>query len=131
MSVWWLWLACHGAGTPAIDPPTPAPEAGVLSPAEPSPAPLPIEPISPAPLEPTNPPDLAGLADGQACTAASQCASGACEGQGCGDDTPGVCVGSMRRCTRDLRPYCGCDGKTFMASGTCPNRRFASRAPCP
>ncbi|MGI5863172.1 MAG: hypothetical protein ACOX6T_14075 [Myxococcales bacterium] len=34
------------------------------------------------------------------------------------------------RCTRDLVPFCGCDGKTFHASSTCPARKFSRRGPC-
>lgn len=68
--------------------------------------------------------------DGASCLAASECASGICEGEGCGDDQPGTCQPSSRMCTRDLRQYCGCDGETFGASGSCPGRRFATRAPC-
>ena len=68
--------------------------------------------------------------DGAACLAASDCASGVCEGQGCGADAPGVCAAKARACTRDLRPYCGCDGATFRASGSCPGRRYASKGEC-
>ena len=71
-----------------------------------------------------------GVADGGACLAATDCQSGVCEGEGCGDDTPGVCVASNRACTRDLRPYCGCDGQTFRTSGSCPGRRYSSRTMC-
>jgi hypothetical protein len=70
-----------------------------------------------------------GLPEGSACLSPTDCATGLCEGEGCGDDTPGICVGS-RACTRDLRPYCGCDGETFRTSGSCPNRRFAYRGEC-
>lgn len=71
------------------------------------------------------------LADGSPCLSANDCASGACEGEGCGEESPGVCVSEVRPCTRDLRPYCGCDGETFSASSSCPNRRFAAPGPCP
>jgi hypothetical protein len=70
------------------------------------------------------------IRDGGACERAIQCASGICEGEGCSPDRQGVCMSRNRRCTRDLRVYCGCDGKTFQASGSCPGRRFASRAAC-
>ncbi|MEZ4404280.1 MAG: hypothetical protein R3B06_29945, partial [Kofleriaceae bacterium] len=72
----------------------------------------------------------AAAADGAACATGTDCASGLCEGQGCGDDAGGVCVSAERACTMDLRSYCGCDGQTFRASGTCPNRRFAARGDC-
>lgn len=68
-------------------------------------------------------------ADRAACAEASDCASGICEGLGCGE-TKGVCVARSRMCTRDLRQYCGCDRKTFSGSGSCPNRRYRSRGPC-
>lgn len=68
--------------------------------------------------------------DGQACFTSAECASGVCEGLGC-EATPGKCAPQRRGCTRDLRTYCGCDGKTFRASGSCPGRRFASYGACP
>ncbi len=67
---------------------------------------------------------------GASCDTADDCESGICEGMGCGPGE-GVCAAKRRACTRDLRPYCGCDGKTFRASGTCPNRRFSKRGECP
>lgn len=69
--------------------------------------------------------------DGAACLDASDCASGVCEGLGCTDDQPGVCVARARACTKDLRPYCGCDGATFRTSGSCPGRRYQAKGPCP
>ncbi|HWO18512.1 MAG TPA: hypothetical protein VNO30_07035 [Kofleriaceae bacterium] len=71
-----------------------------------------------------------GRPAGASCIVGPECASGVCEGEGCTSDRPGTCAPTTRPCTRDLRQYCGCDGKTFGASGTCPGRRFASRAPC-
>lgn len=68
--------------------------------------------------------------DGQFCLAGAECSSGICEGQGCGDDAPGRCAPRARGCTRDLREYCGCDGKTFRASGSCPLRRYSARGTC-
>lgn len=70
------------------------------------------------------------LADGAACQRGDQCASGLCEGQGCGLETPGRCAPAKRGCTRDLRSYCGCDGQTFKASGSCPGRRYESKGTC-
>jgi hypothetical protein len=66
--------------------------------------------------------------DGSACESAGDCASGVCEGEGC--DKPGVCVAKNRACTKDLRQYCGCDGKTFSGSGSCPGARFSKRSAC-
>jgi len=68
---------------------------------------------------------------GAACLQGSECDSGTCEGQGCGDDAPGVCVAKSRACTRDLRAYCGCDGQTFKAGGNCPGQRYAAKGTCP
>lgn len=69
-------------------------------------------------------------AAGAACAADDQCASGICEGQGCGEQETGVCAAAGRMCTADVVPYCGCDGKTFGASSGCPQRRFAHRGKC-
>ncbi|HSK03730.1 MAG TPA: hypothetical protein VK932_20900 [Kofleriaceae bacterium] len=92
------------------------------------------------PLQPSTPPapeggepgaePVAGRPDGAACLISSECASGVCEGEGCTDDRPGTCAPRSRACTKDLRQYCGCDGKTFGASGSCPGRRFAARGRC-
>lgn len=71
-----------------------------------------------------------GKADGAACQGGYECASGVCEGQGCGNDTPGTCASQTRACTLDLRPYCGCDDETFFAGGTCPNRRYEHAGEC-
>lgn len=68
---------------------------------------------------------------GEACLSATECASGICEGQGCGDDTPGVCAPAERGCTRDLVTYCGCDGQEFRTSGSCPGQRYAQKGTCP
>lgn len=67
--------------------------------------------------------------DGAPCSIAADCASGVCEGQGCAPGQ-GRCSAKNRICTRDLRQYCGCDGTTFNASGSCPGRRYRQRGPC-
>jgi hypothetical protein len=67
---------------------------------------------------------------GSPCATASQCQSGICEGEGCGDAETGTCAPRQRACTRDLRAYCGCDGKTFRPSGSCPGRRYQHREAC-
>jgi hypothetical protein len=71
------------------------------------------------------------LADGASCLDSAECASGICEGTGCGPAAPGKCIAKKRKCTRDARPYCGCDGVTFTASGSCPGRRYAAKGACP
>jgi hypothetical protein len=65
------------------------------------------------------------------CTFAIQCASGVCEGLGCTAEAPGHCAPDRRACTRDRRAYCGCDGKTFFSSSSCPGDRYASTGECP
>ena len=72
-----------------------------------------------------------GRPEGSACLTGTDCQSGVCEGQGCGDDTPGTCAPARRGCTKDLRSYCGCDGKTFRSSGSCPGRRYSTKGECP
>ena len=67
--------------------------------------------------------------DGASCDKAEECTSGICEGEGCGAGQ-GKCAPKDRPCTRDLRPYCGCDGKTFQSSGSCPGARFSKKAAC-
>jgi hypothetical protein len=78
--------------------------------------------------QPATPP--AKLAEGADCTSADQCDSGVCEGKGCDAATPGKCVAKARRCTRDMAVFCGCDGKTFRGSGTCPGARFSAKGAC-
>jgi hypothetical protein len=73
----------------------------------------------------------AALPAGASCLAGTECASGVCEGKGCGADAPGVCAATSRRCTRDRRAFCGCDGKTFFGSSSCPGGRYAKSGSCP
>jgi hypothetical protein len=70
------------------------------------------------------------LPDGPPCQADADCGAGwVCEGVGC-EPGEGRCVARDRICTRDLASYCGCDGRTFQASGTCAGARYAYRGPC-
>ena len=116
------------AAEPAPPPPTedeataPEPE-GDASPAKAEPA------DDAAPPSPKAPSD-ASVPDGGTCLTSAACASGTCEGQGCTDDAPGTCVPEMRRCTRDRRPYCGCDGETLWGSSTCVNARYERPGIC-
>ena len=41
-----------------------------------------------------------------------------------------VAVPTGRMCTADVKQYCGCNGKTFTASGSCPGRRYAGAGAC-
>lgn len=70
------------------------------------------------------------LPDGPVCDTNADCPADAlCEGVGCGPGE-GRCVPKDRICTRDLVPYCGCDGREFGSSGTCAGDRYAYRGPC-
>ncbi len=68
-------------------------------------------------------------AEGRGCTSSADCREDEmCTGpEGC--DVAWTCQ-PVRPCTRDLRTYCGCDGRTFEGSGSCPPRPFARRGPC-
>jgi hypothetical protein len=81
------------------------------------------------PPPPPHPDAAPGAITGAACTTGTDCQSGTCEGAGCGDAS-GVCVDTKRMCTMDLVAYCGCDGATFQASGSCPGKRFKARGAC-
>jgi hypothetical protein len=73
---------------------------------------------------------LTGLSPGEACSAGNECASGICEGQGCGEKQ-GVCAGANRACTADIGTFCSCDGKTVTTgSGSCPGIRYSARGAC-
>lgn len=126
-----LFLLCLAlallAGCPAASPP-PVPPAE----RDPQVEPQPRDDQPPVAV----PPGDAGAAlavdrgAGEPCLEGAECASGVCEGEGCGVDEPGTCAPAQRACTRDLRPYCGCDGQTFRTSGSCPGRRYAYRGEC-
>lgn len=81
------------------------------------------------PREEATPPTGGSRPADVACTEHTDCESGICEGLGCGPDE-GRCALADRMCTFDYVPYCGCDGVTFQASGSCPGERFSARGPC-
>ena len=89
----------------------------------------PVRPEHAGPTDKGNPPPARQLADGSACSNGGECASGTCEGMGCGPGQ-GRCMPAQRACTRDLRLYCGCDGKEFRASGSCPGQVFLHPGAC-
>jgi hypothetical protein len=62
------------------------------------------------------------------CKANAPCDSGVCAGDSCAEAWS--CVPSPGGCTKDLVEYCGCDGVTFMDSGTCPTRPYSNQGPC-
>jgi hypothetical protein len=68
---------------------------------------------------------------GAACATGDDCDSGVCEGPGCDKSATGLCAAPRRACTMDLVDYCGCDGKTFQASGSCPKQRYQQKGACP
>jgi hypothetical protein len=125
-----LLAGCGHTQTP--EPAAPAPVVQAPTP-EPEPAPEP-EVVLTVPesgdVEAAPELVLGTMASGGACLQGSDCSSGVCEGEGCGDDAPGVCAPAQRSCTRDRRPYCGCDGETFFSSGSCPGARFSQRGMC-
>ncbi|MBL8601465.1 MAG: hypothetical protein JNK72_06030 [Myxococcales bacterium] len=63
------------------------------------------------------------------CRSSAECPNGQmCDGaEGCG--VAWRCV-ALRACTEDLATYCGCDGETFQASGSCPGRPYRQRGAC-
>ncbi|GAA5194795.1 hypothetical protein [Ferrimonas gelatinilytica] len=66
------------------------------------------------------------------CQSNSDCPLGqVCEGEGCpGDGSHGQCVDPNRPCTMDVATYCGCNGKEFYGSGSCPNARYVRKGQC-
>ena len=128
---------CPANNTPQAMPPSPPPGSGYEPPDNAAPEPTDAATAAPDAADVTQSPGCPGgagcpaQADGAPCLAATDCTSGVCEGLGCGADTPGVCMPKSRRCTRDRRPYCGCDGNTFYGSGTCPGKRYSARDMCP
>ncbi len=124
-------LAACGGPKPAPVPETAEPVA-TSTPTEPSAHPVPEIEMATEPAAVPTPPPAPSDPPGAACLRTEDCGEGlVCEGEGCGDDTPGTCQPAQRICTRDLRPYCSCDGTTFQASGSCPGTRYAAKGPCP
>jgi hypothetical protein len=72
--------------------------------------------------------EFAPCPEAKPCTTDADCQDGqACVGSlGCDE----IWRCAKVACTRDLVTYCGCDGKTFQGSGTCPSRKVARRGPC-
>ena len=129
-----LAIAC--GSNPAPVPPTSEPSGAATTPvttAEPAPT-APAATAEPAPTEPAKP-DTAtaaatdGGAGGKTCTSSADCAKGEiCAGEmGC--DKTWTCKPSPP-CTKDLRTYCGCDGKTFHGSGSCPGQKYSKKDAC-
>jgi hypothetical protein len=78
--------------------------------------------------------DDSGSGEGSGCTADYPCATGlSCFGDACSDMWQ--CMAHFddtveHPCEPELMPYCGCDGVTFEASITCPDRPFAHPGAC-
>lgn len=71
-----------------------------------------------------------GPPPGRECTTSADCRTGEmCEWNEGACGVPGTCV-PARPCTEDATAYCGCDGRTFYASSTCPERPYRHRGPC-
>ncbi len=126
-----LVVACSGQQS-AGDPPPPPPDPVVVAPdAAPAvvvpPPPADAAPVVVAPPPPDAAPEL--VEDDGECHSNAECKSGVCEGAGC-DDGAAYCVSQQRACTADVRTYCGCDGKNFQGSGSCPGRIYDHRGAC-
>lgn len=80
--------------------------------------------------EPPPPSQDARVPDGEACYGAGECASGVCEGEGCGVEQPGKCVAASRACSASEQVFCSCAGQAFRAPGDCPAQRFSRRGAC-
>ena len=112
-----LLLAACACGPAQPDPTAPTgtftPPILTAVPASTTPSLSPVKPITPV----------------KVCKSSADCAQGErCNFvPGCG--TPSQCVPDTG-CTKDLVPYCGCDGKVFEASGTCPGLAFSKKGGC-
>lgn len=75
----------------------------------------------------TCPPD-AGVA--RLCRSNSDCVGGSlCQGpEGCG--VTWTCSATPVDCDADLAYFCGCDGRTFQASSSCPGQLYRHRGRC-
>ena len=67
---------------------------------------------------------------GESCDAGDDCSSGVCEGLGCGPGEGRCAPAGARTCTADAQNFWGCDGQTFVSSGSCPGRRYAYLGVC-
>lgn len=112
----------QGAAVTTLPPTPPAPPPPAAAPPAPPMAARPTLPAS-ALSVPTAPPS-------RACSTSRDCPSGqVCTGnEGCG--TEWHCARPSSACAADTQSFCGCDGRTFRASMTCPGRPHAHRGAC-
>lgn len=63
------------------------------------------------------------------CRKSADCPSGQVCAGGAGCEAKWTCQ-APRPCTKDLREFCGCDGKTFRGSSTCPGKKYKKTGAC-
>lgn len=94
--------------------------------------PSPSDTLPPMPLPDRPSADVPPSMDaGRTCTTTADCDGGleCYGGEGCA--VPWSCQPALgRACTDDLAAFCGCDGRTFRGSSTCPAQPFTHRGPC-
>ena len=98
---------------------------------------VPAEPSAPAPTTTTSPeapkPESSAAPDasagGKTCSSNGDCGKGEICAGDMGCDKTWTCKPSPP-CTKDLQTYCGCDGKTFHGSGSCPGQKYSKRGGC-
>ena len=78
------------------------------------------------------PPYVPDPGDTAACTATSPCPTGAqCIGEACGERWQCIVdYESKHPCPTEQATYCGCDGVTFIAANTCPDRPYQYAGAC-
>jgi hypothetical protein len=125
-----LTLAATLVGCPAPPPPaTPVPASEpTTTPVTPTATPTATATATPT-AAPTAEVDPLEARPGKTCSADADCV----KGESCrffpGCDVPGTC-GPPRACTRDLVPFCGCDGTNFRGSSSCPVKPFRHKGGC-
>lgn len=71
----------------------------------------------------------AGAPEAKRCTSRNDCSEHErCAGPA-GCDAAWACV-PEGPCTRDLVTFCGCNGKTFSSSSSCPSAPYRAKGPC-
>jgi hypothetical protein len=119
------WLGCSASPPPTDVPPQIDPVS------VPAPEPAPAASTAPVPTGDGGgaTPSDADPSVGKACTTSADCGSGQmCDGpEGCG--ATWTCQ-AAKPCTRDLVPYCGCDGKTIRGSSRCAPAKYSKKGEC-